>query len=83
LLGQADFRLDGESISGFYSSKAQALLVYLAVTGVPHSRAALAGLLWSDMPEADARTNLRQGRKEMAQQEASNVAGLIAQMAQR
>src|SRR5262245_40861167 len=40
-------------------SKAQALLYYLAVTGEPQSRARLATLLWGDMPEAAARTNLR------------------------
>ena len=60
LLGRADVRQDGEPVVGFYSSKAQALLYYLAVTGTSHSRAALAGLLWADMPEEDARTNLRQ-----------------------
>ena len=60
LLGRADVRQDGEPVTGFYSSKAQALLFYLAVTGTSHSRAALAGLLWADVPEADARTNLRQ-----------------------
>ena len=60
LLGGTDVRQDGEPVTGFYSSKAQSLLFYLAVTGTSHSRAALAGLLWADMPEADARTNLRQ-----------------------
>ena len=43
-----------------YCSKAQALLFYLAVTGTSQSRSTLAGLLWADMPEEDARTNLRQ-----------------------
>ncbi|MCL4264350.1 MAG: tetratricopeptide repeat protein [Anaerolineae bacterium] len=41
------------------SAKGQALLIYLAVTGRPHSRTALAGLLWGDMPEETARANLR------------------------
>ena len=41
------------------SVKGQALLAYLVVTRQAHSRSALAGLLWSDMPEEDARTNLR------------------------
>jgi DNA-binding SARP family transcriptional activator len=60
LLGRAEVRLAGELLTGFYSSKAQALLFYLAVTGQTHTRPALAGLLWADMPEADALTNLRQ-----------------------
>jgi predicted ATPase/DNA-binding SARP family transcriptional activator len=41
------------------SVKGQALLIFLAVTGRSHSRAALAGLLWGDMPEETARANLR------------------------
>ncbi|MBK8900813.1 MAG: tetratricopeptide repeat protein [Anaerolineaceae bacterium] len=41
------------------SLKGQALLIYLAVTGQPHSRSALAGLLWGDLPEESARANLR------------------------
>jgi DNA-binding SARP family transcriptional activator len=41
------------------SAKAQALLAYLAVTARPHSRQSLAGLLWGELPEADARRNLR------------------------
>ncbi len=43
---------DGKPITGFVSSKAPALLVYLAVTGRPHFRSALAALLWNDLPEA-------------------------------
>jgi DNA-binding SARP family transcriptional activator/predicted ATPase/Tfp pilus assembly protein PilF len=60
LLGQADVHLDGEPVTGFGASKAEALLFYLAVTGLPHSRSALAGMLWRDMPESDALMNLRQ-----------------------
>jgi DNA-binding SARP family transcriptional activator len=41
------------------SAKGQALLIFLAVTGRSHSRTALAGLLWGDMPEETARANLR------------------------
>jgi DNA-binding SARP family transcriptional activator len=43
----------------FVSTKAPALLCYLAVTGRPHFRASLAALLWSELPEAAARMNLR------------------------
>ena len=39
--------------------KALALAAYLAVTGQPHSREALATLLWPDQTSATARTNLR------------------------
>jgi len=44
----------------FVSSKAPALLAYLAVSGRPHQRDALAGLLWGEMPDAAAANNLRQ-----------------------
>ena len=59
LLGKLKVERNGQPLGGLTSLKGQALLVYLAVTGQPHSRSALAGLLWSDMPETDARTNLR------------------------
>ena len=59
LLGKPKFERNDQPLRGLTSVKGQALLVYLAVTGQPHSRSALAGLLWSDRPEADARTNLR------------------------
>ena len=58
LLGKPQFKRNNQPLE-LTSVKGQALLAYLAVTRQPHSRSALAGLLWSDMPEADARTNLR------------------------
>ncbi|NIW44697.1 MAG: SARP family transcriptional regulator, partial [Gammaproteobacteria bacterium] len=42
------------------SIKAQALLSYLALTGKAQIRPALAGMLWGEMPEANARMNLSQ-----------------------
>src|SRR5574342_880303 len=39
--------------------KALALLVYLAVTGGPHSREALATMLWPENDESSALANLR------------------------
>jgi predicted ATPase len=61
LLGPLQIVLDGRSISGFAYSKARALLVYLAVeSDRPHPREALVTLLWPDLPEQAARTNLRQ-----------------------
>ncbi len=50
----------GEPVTGFISNKVLALLLYLAVTRHAHRRDALAGLLWGEMAEADARNNLRQ-----------------------
>lgn len=49
----------GEEPVPLVSAKAQALLCYLAVSGRAYSRQALAGLLWAELPEADARRNLR------------------------
>jgi len=60
LLGNVEIRRDGLPVTDFKSSKAQALLCYLVVTDQPHTRPALAGLLWGDMPEAKARMNLSQ-----------------------
>ncbi|GAB4196491.1 MAG: hypothetical protein OHK0022_14020 [Roseiflexaceae bacterium] len=59
LLGAPLVSSAGAPLRGFVSAKAQALLFYLAVTRRPHSRSALAALLWGDMPESDARANLR------------------------
>ncbi len=59
LLGKLQIKRAGLPVGGFVSSKAQALLCYLAVTGRPHQREMLAALLWGDLPEAEARANLR------------------------
>ena len=59
-LGGLRLSLAAADITATLPAKAAALLCYLAVTGQPHSRAALAGLLWSDVPEAVARASLRQ-----------------------
>ena len=46
----------------------RALLVYLAVeAGAAHARDALAGLLWPELPNAAARTNLRQALTTLRQ----------------
>ena len=57
-LGTMDIHLGEEPVI-LVSAKAQALFSYLAVSGRVFSRQALAGLLWGDLPEADARRNLR------------------------
>jgi DNA-binding SARP family transcriptional activator/predicted ATPase len=59
-LGGVQVSLNGKPLGGFVSTKVQALLIYLAVTGRPQAREKLIGLLWADMPDADAKTNLRQ-----------------------
>ncbi|MEZ4589961.1 MAG: BTAD domain-containing putative transcriptional regulator [Chloroflexota bacterium] len=59
LLGPLHITIDDEPLIGLDSGKAQALLGYLAVNGRPHSRHALANLLWGELPEPDARRNLR------------------------
>ncbi len=63
LLGGFSISIDGQPATELSSRKAQALLSYLAVTGRSYTRTALAGLLWPDVPETNARMNLR---KELA-----------------
>ena len=58
LFGAPQVRLKDKVIADFHSSKAQALLYYLAVTGRAHSRVALAGLFWGDLSDTQARVNL-------------------------
>ncbi len=58
-LGGVQVLCGDRPVTGFVSSKASALLCYLAVTGRPQLRPLLAGLLWGDLPETDACANLR------------------------
>ena len=60
LFGGVEIVLNDVPLGSFLSTKAPALRAYLAVTGRPHRREALAGLLWGDLPEAAATNNLRQ-----------------------
>jgi DNA-binding SARP family transcriptional activator len=59
MLGAASLTLDGAPVTGFISSKAQALVCYLAATARPQARPALADLLWGELAESDALANLR------------------------
>ncbi len=59
LLGSPTITLGNRPLTGFATSKAQALLFYLAMTCQPHSRDHLATLLWDDMTDAQAKKNLR------------------------
>jgi len=49
----------GQAITGLASRKAEALLVYLAVTGRPHSREILANLFWDERSQTQSMANLR------------------------
>ncbi|HET9222612.1 MAG TPA: BTAD domain-containing putative transcriptional regulator, partial [Roseiflexaceae bacterium] len=59
LLGSPSIALSGQPVRGFVSSKAAALLYYLAAGGRPYTREALAGLLWPEVADAQALKNLR------------------------
>lgn len=59
LLGAPKLLRNGNPVSGFITRKAEALLYYLIVTERAHTRSAVAALLWPDMPEQNARKNLR------------------------
>ena len=59
LFGHPTITLNDEPVTGFPSSKVTALIYYLAATGRSHSRDTLAGLLWPDYADAQAKKNLR------------------------
>jgi DNA-binding SARP family transcriptional activator len=59
LLGQFDLCLDNQTVE-IPSRSAQSLLAFLILNAnIRHRRERLAGLLWPDVPEEDARRNLR------------------------
>jgi DNA-binding SARP family transcriptional activator len=61
LLGRVQVHLDGQPTRAFTYNKARALLAHLAVEADrPHGRDERVGLLWPELPDAGARTNLRQ-----------------------
>ena len=68
VLGSFQVTLDGEPVTAFESDKVRALLAYLAVEADrPHRREKLAGLLWPERPEQDARRNLRYALSNLRQ----------------
>lgn len=67
LLGNPEIRLNGDRLS-FKYQKSIALLVYLVVTRRSHSRQKLAGLLWGETTEANARAGLRKSLSDLRSQ---------------
>ncbi|MEM7535836.1 MAG: BTAD domain-containing putative transcriptional regulator [Chloroflexota bacterium] len=59
LLGKPQIYVDGAEVTRFNTRKDLALLVYLATTNTAHTRDALAGLLWPELPDDKAKRNLR------------------------
>ena len=59
LLGTPRASIENKPVTGYVSSRAEALLYYLASSGQAHRREALAGLLWSEVPETTSKRNLR------------------------
>ena len=61
LLGEFAVWHQSEPVQSFYSDKVRALLVYLVIERSQlHSRTKLAGMLWPDFPDKQARQSLRQ-----------------------
>ncbi|GAB4580554.1 MAG: BTAD domain-containing putative transcriptional regulator [Anaerolineales bacterium] len=67
LLGSPHIILNGNAIQGLTSIKSKALLYYLAMNRRPMSRLTLAGLLWPEKNDTEARTNLRQAVRQLRQ----------------
>ena len=60
LLGKFEVRIDGQAVE-IPLRAAQSLLAYLILNAsTPHRREQLAGLFWPDMPDSNAKGNLRQ-----------------------
>ena len=56
---------EGRPVTPAIGAKAMALLAYLVLERRPQTREALAGLLWGESPEAEARASLRQSLKHL------------------
>ena len=68
LLGTLQITRGEHPVTGFKSDKVRALLAYLAVEADrPHRREALAALLWPEMPDRSARSNLRDALANLRQ----------------
>lgn len=58
-LGRPHVILNAAATLDSLTGKPLALLCYLAITRQAHARTTLAGLFWGELPETDARNNLR------------------------
>ncbi|MCB0188087.1 MAG: hypothetical protein KDE31_27655, partial [Caldilineaceae bacterium] len=58
-LGRFSVTIDTTPVTTFHSDKARALLAYLALEPQEHNRTQLATLLWPEIDDQYARTNLR------------------------
>jgi predicted ATPase/DNA-binding SARP family transcriptional activator len=67
LLGKPRAYWDGVPAGKFVFNKSMALLAYLVATGRPHTREALSGLMWGEMPNENARANLRKVLADLRQ----------------
>ena len=67
LLGAPEVCVDGMAQDANLLSKDLALLYYLAATGQPQTRTSLAVLLWGDLNDAAARSNLRKALATLRQ----------------
>jgi DNA-binding SARP family transcriptional activator len=74
LLGRLELRRNGVPVADIQAGKTLALLSYLAVTARPHTRPALAGLLWGGMPGAKARGSLSKALSTLRQVVGDHVA---------
>ena len=82
LLGQFDVRVDGKRVT-ISTRAAQSLLAYLVLTaGASQRREKLAGMLWPEISDENARKNLRQElwriRKAISSQQPMESDYLIA-----
>jgi DNA-binding SARP family transcriptional activator len=59
LLGGLEILIEGQDVAPAIPKRAALLMAYLAMTGRPQSRQALADLLWGESPDASARLSLR------------------------
>ncbi|MCX6046720.1 MAG: tetratricopeptide repeat protein [Chloroflexi bacterium] len=76
LLGQFTVQMDGLPVE-MAARPAQSLLAYLLLNPVAHRRERLAGLLWPDSSEANARRNLRQALWQIRRALGSQADGLL------
>jgi len=65
LLGKPKVSRNDALVTGLVYKKSLTLLYYLAVIGQSHTRAALAGLLWGEATEANARGGLRKSLADL------------------